>query len=154
MVRISHPLINHGELITHYNGYNRKINQSEQHLTSQRIKFITSQALNGGEEANYCFEFKLLNRKFLMVLDQEKLYEILEDGEYKVYVLLTESWFHILKIFEEGKKYVTQITLTLHYEYTPQAEYHENFDLQLNMRNELEVKNWFSKIIPREEEEM
>ena len=78
MIKISNPLIKQGELITHYNGYNRKINQSEQHLTSQRIKFITSQALNGGEEANYCFEFKLLNRKFLMVLDQEKLYEILE----------------------------------------------------------------------------
>ena len=76
MVRISHPLIYHGELITHYNGYNRKINQSEQHLTSQRIKFITSQELNGGDEANYCFEFKLLNRKFLMVLDKEQLFEI------------------------------------------------------------------------------
>lgn len=152
MVRISHPLIYHGELITHYNGYNRKINQSEQHLTSQRIKFITSQALNGGEEANYCFEFKLLNRKFLMVLDQEKLYEILEDGEDKVYVLLTESFFYILRSFEEGKKFVTQITLTLLYEYTPQAEYHENFDVQLNMLNEPEVKYWFSQIRPREEE--
>lgn len=152
MVRISHPLIYHGELITHYNGYNRKINQSEQHLTSQRIKFITSQALNGGEEANYCFEFKLLNRKFLMALDQEKLYEILEDGEDKVYVLLTESFFYILRRFEEGKKHVTQITLTLHYEYTPQAEFHENFDVQLNMLNEPEVKYWFSQIRPREED--
>lgn len=154
MIKIMKPGIDRGELITHYNGYNRKINQSEQHLTSQRIKFITSQALNGGEEANYCFEFKLLNRKFLMALDQEKLYEILEDGEDKVYVLQTESWFYILKSFEEGKKHVTQISLTLHYEYTPQAEYHENFDVQLNMMNETEVKNWFSQIKPREEEEM
>lgn len=154
MIKIMKPGIDRGELITHYNGYNRKINQSEQHLTSQRIKFITSQELNGGDEANYCFEFKLLNRKFLMVLDQEKLYEILEDGEDKVYVLLTESWFYILRRFEEGKKYVTQIMLTLHYEYTPQAEFHENFDVQLNMMNEPEVKYWFSKIRPREEEEM
>ena len=154
MIKIMKPGINRGELISHYNGYNRKINQSEQHLTSQRIKFITSQELNGGEEANYCFEFALLNRKFLMALDQEKLYEILEDGEDKVYVLLTESWFYILKSFEEGKKYVTQISFTLHYEYTAQAEYHENFDVQLNMMNEPEVKNWFSQIRPREEEEM
>ena len=87
-----------------------------------------------------------------MALDQEKLYEILEDGEDKVYVLLTESWFYILKSFEEGKKYVTQISFTLHYEYTAQAEYHENFDVQLNMMNEPEVKNWFSQIRPREEE--
>ena len=152
MIKISNPLIKHGELITHYNGYNRKINQSEQHLTSQRIKFITSQEINGGNEANFCFEFKLLNRKFLMALDQEKLYEILEDGEDKVHVLLTESWFYIVKSFEENNKYVTQIILTLHYEYTPQAEYHENFDVQLNMMNEPEVKNWFSQIRPREEE--
>ncbi len=152
MIKISNPLIKQGELITHYNGYNRKINQSEQHLTSQRIKFITSQALNGGEEANYCFEFKLLNRKFLMVLDQGKLFEILEDGDDKVYVLLKESFFYILKSFEEGKKYVTQISLTLHYEYTPQAEFHENFDVQLNMLNEPEVKYWFSKIRPREDD--
>lgn len=152
MIKISNPLIKQGELITHYNGYNRKINQSEQHLTSQRIKFITSQELNGGDEANYCFEFKLLNRKFLMALDQEKLYEILEDGDDKVYVLLTESWFYILRSFEEGKKHITQITLTLHYEYTPQAEFHENFDVQLNMLNESEVKYWFSQIRPREEE--
>ncbi len=154
MIKVRKPGINIGELISHYNGYNRKINQSEQHLTSQRIKFITSQEINGGNEANYCFEFKLLNRKFLMALDQEKLYEILEDGEDKVYVLLTESWFYIVKSFEENNKYVTQIILTLHYEYTPQAEYHENFDVQLNMMNEPEVKNWFSQIRPREEEEM
>jgi hypothetical protein len=69
MIKINKPGIKIGDLIAHYNGYNRKINQSEQHLTSQRITFIISQGLNGGNEANYCFEFKLLNRKFLMTLD-------------------------------------------------------------------------------------
>lgn len=151
MIKIMKPGINRGELISHYNGYNRKINQSEQHLTSQRIKFITSQELNGGEEANYCFEFALLNRKFLMALDQEKLYEILEDGEDKVYVLLTESWFYIVKSFVEGNKYVTHITLSLHYEYTKQAEYIEHFELQLNMKNDEDVLNWFGQIREREE---
>ena len=67
-------------------------------------------------------------------------------------MLLTESFFYILKSFEEGKKYVTQISLTLHYEYTPQAEFHDNFDVQLNMLNESEVKYWFSQIRPREED--
>lgn len=148
MIKINKPGIKIGDLIAHYNGYNRKINQSEQHLTSQRITFIISQGLNGGVEANYCFEFKLLNRKFLMALDQEKLYEILEDGENELFILLTQSYFYIVKSFEENNKYVTQIMLTLHYEYTPQAEYHENFDIQLNMKNEPEVKEWFSKIRP------
>ena len=152
MIKVNKPGIKNGDLITHYNGYNRKINQSEQHLTSQRISFIISQGLNGGDEANYCFEFKLLNRKFLMALDQEKLYEILEDGENEIFILLTQSYFYIVKSFEENNKYVTQIMLTLHYEYTPEAEYHENFDVQLNMRNEPEVKEWFSKIRPAEDD--
>ena len=152
MIKVNKPGIKNGDLITHYNGYNRKINQSEQHLTSQRITFIISQGLNGGDEANYCFEFKLLNRKFLMALDQEKLYEILEDGENEIFILLTQSYFYIVKSFEENNKYVTQIMLTLHYEYTPEAEYHENFDVQLNMRNEPEVKEWFSKIRPAEDD--
>lgn len=47
-----------------------------------------------------------------------------------------------------------QIKLTLHYEYTPEAEYNEHFDMQLNLRNDLEVKKWFSQIRPREEEEI
>jgi len=152
MIKINKPGIKIGDLIAHYNGYNRKINQSEQHLTSQRITFIISQGLNGGNEANYCFEFKLLNRKFLMTLDQEKLYEILEDGENEIFILLTQSYFYIVKSFEENNKYVTKIMLTLHYEYTPYAEYHENFDVQLNMRNEPEVKEWFSKIRPPEDD--
>ena len=152
MIKVNKPGIKNGDLITHYNGYNRKINQSEQHLTSQRSTFIMSQGLNGGDEANYCFEFKLLNRKFLMALDQEKLYEILEDGENEIFILLAQSYFYIVKSFEENNKYVTQIMLTLHYEYTPEAEYHENFDVQLNMRNEPEVKEWFSKIRPAEDD--
>ena len=97
MIKIMKPGINRGELISHYNGYNRKINQSEQHLTSQRIKFITSQELNGGEEANYCFEFALLNRKFLMALDQEKLYEILENEILPTFYDDKNKWRKIMK---------------------------------------------------------
>lgn len=151
-MNVNKPDLKNGDLIAHYNGFNRKINQSEQHLTSQRISFIISQGLNGGDTANYCFQFKLLNRKFLMALDQEKLYEILEDGDNEIFILLTQSWFSIVKSFEENNKYVTQILLTLHYEYTPKAEYHENFDVQLNMKNEPEVKEWFSKIRPAEDD--
>jgi hypothetical protein len=80
------------------------------------------------------------------------LYEILEDGENEIFILLTQSYFYIVKSFEENNKYVTKIMLTLHYEYTPYAEYHENFDVQLNMRNEPEVKEWFSKIRPPEDD--
>ena len=152
MIKIMTPGIKRGELITNYEGYNYKINRSEQKQTHQHINFIISQEINGGVETNYCFEFLLLNRKFLMVLDQERLYEIIGDKEQEVHILLTESWFHIMRSFAEEKKYVTHITLSLHYEYTPQAEYIEQFELQLNMKNHKDVLDWFGKIREREEE--
>ncbi len=154
MIKIRKPGINLGELISTYEGMNKKIHHSENKLTHQRIVFIESQSINGDQETNYCFEFKLLNRKFLMVLDKEQLFEILSDGDEKVHILLTESWFYILRSFVEEKKYITHITLSLHYEYTPQAEYIEHFELQLNMQNDEDVLKWFSKIRPRDVEEM
>ena len=154
MIKIRKPGINIGELISTYEGTNKKIHHSENKLTHQRIVFIESQSINGDQETNYCFEFKLLNRKFLMVLDKEQLFEILSDRDEKVHILLTESWFYILRSFVEEKKYITHITLSLHYEYTPQAEYTEHFQLQLNMQNDVDVLKWFSQIRPRDEEEM
>ena len=152
MVKINVPGIDLGELISTYEGMNKKIHHSENKLTHQRIKFIKSKKINGNKDVNYCFEFSLLNRKFLMVLDQERLYEIIGDKEQEVHILLTESWFHILRSFAEEKKYVTHITLSLYYEYTPQAEYIEHFELQLNMKNHKDVLDWFGKIRDREEE--
>lgn len=154
MIKVRKPGIDLGELISTYDGMNKKIHHSENKLTHQKIKFIESQSINGHQETNYCFEFKLLNRKFLMVLDKEQLFEILGEGEEKVHILLTESWFHIIRSFEDGNKYVTHITLSLHYEYTKQAEYIEHFELQLNMKNDEDVLNWFGQIRDRDEEEM
>lgn len=152
LIMVSTPGIDRGELISTYEGANKKIRHSENKLTHQRINFLRSERINGNEEVKYCFEFSLLNRKFLMVLDQERLYEIIADGEDKIHILLTESWFYLLRSFEDGKKHITHISLSLHYEYTPEAEYIEHFELQLNMRNHEEVLGWFSQIRPREEE--
>ena len=154
MIKIRKPGINLGELISTYEGTNKKIHHSENKLTHQRIKFIESQSINGNQETNYCFEFELLNRKFLMVLNKEQLFEILSEGVEKIHILLSESWFYILRSFEEGKKHVTHITLSLHYEYTPQAEYIEHFQLQFNMQNDEDVLKWFSQIRPQDEEEI
>lgn len=145
-MKIDDPTIKFGELISTYEGTNKKIHHSENKLTHQRITFIQSRKINGNEEVKYCFEFSLLNRKFLMVLDQEKLYEIIGDGEDKVHILLTESWFYMLRSFVDGKKHITHITLSLHYEYSPEAEYIEHFELQLNMKNHKDVLKWFSQI--------
>jgi hypothetical protein len=150
-MRINNPTFNWGELITNYEGKNMKIRKSEQNKTNQRVNMLKSLELNGREEAFYCFKFQLLKRKFLMALDQEKLYEIIEEGEDVVYNKLMESWFYILNSFEENNKIVFQISLNLHYEYSHQAEYIEPFELQINWKNEPKMKEWIAKIRPREE---
>ena len=149
---INNPTFDWGELITNYEGKNIKIRKSEQNKTYQRVKMLKSLELNGGEVAFYCFTFQLLKRKFLMALDLEKLYEIIEEGDNVVYIKLTESWFYILNSFEENNKIVFQISLNLHYEYSHQAEYIEPFELQLNWKNEPQMKEWIAEIRQREEE--
>lgn len=58
--------------------------------------------------------------------------------------------------FEKDNRIVYKITLILHYEYTPEAEYHENFKLQYSMFNHEQVEKMFSKmrtgVDPDEEE--
>ena len=149
---INNPTFDWGELITNYEGKNIKIRKSEQNKTYQRVKMLKSLELNGGEVAFYCFTFQLLKRKFLMALDQEKLYEIMEEGDDVVYIKLTESWFYILNSFEENNKIVFQISLNLHYEYSHQAEYIEPFELQVNWKNDPIMKEWIEEIKQREEE--
>ena len=135
-----------GKLLTSYQGYNRKILNSPDELTHQNVKFHEKLTINGGEQVNLCFEFKLLNRTFLMALDLEKLYEVITDGDEKIYIRLTESWFYVMSRFEKDNRIVYKITLTLHYEYTPEAEYHEHFKLQYSMAKHEQVEKMLSKM--------
>lgn len=149
-------VVNHGKLLTSYQGYNRKIRNSADELTHQNVKFHRELTINGGEQVNLCFEFKLLNRTFLMVLDLEKLYEVIGEGKEKIYIRLTESWFYVMNRFEKDNRIVYKITMTLHYEYTPEAEYHEQFKLQYSMAKHYQVEKMLAKmrtgVDPDEEE--
>lgn len=147
-------IVDRGELTTSYTGFNRKILKSVDELTHQKVHFKENFLING-EELNYlCFEFKLLNKTFLMVLDLEKLYEVHGEGENKIYIRLTESWFNVLRSFVKDDRIVYKICLTLHYEYSPEAEYYENFKLQFSMKNHEDVIKMLNKMRLREEEEM
>ncbi|MCZ8332422.1 MAG: hypothetical protein O9282_14020 [Flavobacterium sp.] len=81
-----------------------------------------------------------------MALDLEKLYEVITDGDEKIYIRLTESWFYVMSRFEKDNRIVYKITLTLHYEYTPEAEYHEHFKLQYSMAKHEQVEKMLSKM--------
>ena len=50
MIKVRKPGIDLGELISTYDGMNKKIHHSENKLTHQRIKFIESQSINGHQE--------------------------------------------------------------------------------------------------------
>lgn len=82
-------VVDQGKLLTSYEGYNGKIRNSSDELTHQNVRFYEKLTLNGGEQVNLCFEFKLLNRTFLMALDLEKLYEVIGEGNEKIYIRLT-----------------------------------------------------------------
>lgn len=146
------------ELTTSYTGYNQKILNSVNELTHQNVDLLKRLYINGGKTMRVCFDFKLLNRTFLMVLDQERLYEVIEVREEgkekadKIYVRLTESWFYILRTYDEDDKIVYKITLTLAYEYSPEAFYYENFKVQFKAKKDNEVVKLLETIRPREED--
>ena len=150
-------LCDRGKLLTSYEGYNRKIRNSPDELTHQEVSFRDKLTINGDEKVNLCFEFNLLNRTFLMALDLEKLYEVITEGEEKIYIRLTESWFHVMSSFIKDNRIVYKISLTLHYQYTPEAEYHEHFKLQYSMVKHEKVEKMMAKMrtgIDHDEEEM
>jgi hypothetical protein len=146
IVVIPAGLLTQGKLLTSYEGYNRKIRNSPDELTHQDVRFHKELTINGGEQVNLCFEFDLLNRTFLMALDLEKLYEVITEGEEKIYIRLTESWFHVMSSFIKDNRIVYKISLTLHYQYTPEAEYHEYFKLQYSMVKHEKVEKMMAKM--------
>lgn len=147
-------VLDEGQVVISYTGYNRKINNSPDELTHQCVTFYDKLIINGDEQVNLCFEFKLLNRTFLMALDLEKLYEVIGEGDDKKYNRLTESWFYVMNRFEKEDRIVYKITLTLHYEYTPEAEYHEHFKLQYSMKDHEDVIKMFENMRSGEEREI
>jgi hypothetical protein len=133
-----------GDFVTNYLGMNKSINNSKFKLFSQSIELLQSLEINGPETLHLCFEISFLKRKFLLVLDREKVYEILENEGQKIYVLLTESWMYVINHFEDKEHYITQGTFNLHYIYNEQAEFVESFNYELILPNESETKVLFN----------
>jgi hypothetical protein len=92
-----------------------------------------------------------------MVLDQERLYEIIEEKKEgkekvdKIYVRLTDSYFYIFRSFDVDDNIVFKISLTLGCEYSPEAFYNENFKVQLKTKKENEIIRLMEMKRPREE---
>lgn len=143
MIKINNPA-RQGKLLTYYQGNNIKIIESKKRFTDQLIRtFFKSKRLNGGVTVQDCVEFDLLNRKFLIAFKNNQLYEIMTDGHEKIYILLTNSSFDVTARFLENNEYINNISLHLLNEYTPDAVYLENFEMQLNMKMSNDVMHWY-----------
>jgi len=155
-MKVNPPGFNIGNFVTTYIGENIKILNSPFKLTSQRINFNKSLRINENITEKCCFEMTILNRKFLMVLDEngrdenrmedELLYEIIEDEGEKIFILLTNSRMYVKKHFIGDNKYVVQGTLYLRYSYSEYAEFDEEFDYQLNLINHKDMIKLFENI--------
>jgi hypothetical protein len=143
-----------GDFVTCYLGMNKRINNSKFKLFSQSIKLLQSFEINGHETLHLCFEINFLKRKFLIVLDRERVYEILEQEGQKVYILLTESWLYVINHFEENDHYITQGTFNLHYKYNEEAEFVESFNYELILPNDNKTKVLFNSLRLSHEEEL
>ena len=146
MIIVNAPWNNRGEFLSSYNGENRKIISSLFKLHSQIIDFNKELRINGNVVEKCCFELALLNRKYLIVFEQERLYEIIQEGEDKLYILLTTSYFYMTSRFLNNNRFIIQGKLTLNFDYSEDAQYSEEFDYQLNLRNNLTVKMMFENI--------
>ena len=155
-MKINPPGFNTGTFVTTYIGQNYKIRNSPFRLTSQRIIFNKSLKINGNITEKCCFEMTILSRKFLMVLDDnrvdddrledELLYEIVEDEGEKIFILLKNSRMYVKNHFICNKKYIIQGTLYLRYSYTEYAEFDEEFEFQLELLNHKCILELFENI--------
>ena len=144
-MRINPPGFDIGNFVTTYIGYNIKIRNSPFRLTSQKIKFNRSLRINGNINEKCCFEMTILNRKFLIVLDDKRpdenrlddelIYEIIEEVGEKIFILLTNSRTYVNNHFISNKKFIVQGTIFLRYLYTDNAEFDEVFEYQLELIN-------------------
>lgn len=142
-MKIYPPGFDSGNFVTTYIGENIKIKNSAFRLTSQRIRFNKSLIINGNIIERCCFEMTILNRRVLMVLDDnrrdnnrmddELIYEIVEEDSKKIYKLLENSRTYVKNHFVGDKKFIVQGALYIRYYYSEDAEFEEEFEFQLEL---------------------
>ena len=145
-MKINPPGFNNGNFVTTYIGDNIKIRNSPFRLTSQRIYFNKSLKINGNITEKCCFEMTILNRKFFIVLDEERIYEIIEEEGEKIFILLTNSSIYVKNHFIGNKKFIVQGALYLRYSYSEYAEFDEEFEYQLELINHKDMIVLFENI--------
>lgn|SRR5690606_1052171 len=146
MIKVNKPWNDKGELLVFYKGNNKAIYDSLNKITYQQIKLLKIVSINHQVEERCCLEFTLLNKKYLLVLDGEKLYEIIQEGEQTNYTEVPETYIFVSSHKELGNKYVVHGQIIIHFHYNEQAEFEETFIFQINLINQPTVIELFEAL--------
>lgn len=117
------------EVFTRYLGENESQYFTKNKLTYQKTEFLHEKVISSGELLRDCFEIKLLNRLFLIVPEHKTLYEVFKEKSEETHTLLTTSYIDTKPLTIIGNFSVKIMTLWLHYEYAPLAEFLEEFEI-------------------------
>lgn len=125
-----------GNFVTHYKGDNYQIRSTKYQLYSQQIKLVKSLKVNEYTVEKMCFEFKLIDRNYLMVLDYERLYAIAYNHGQVKYEQLGSSVFSIWEKKIDNEHFLIRGRLQFFIEYGEGAAFFESFDFQLIFDND------------------
>ena len=117
------------EVFTRYVGENESQYFAKNKFTYQKSEFMNEKVISSGELLRDCFEIKLLNRLFLIVPEHRMLYEVFKELSEEKHILLTTSYIDTKPLTITGNFSVQSMTLWLHYEYAPLAEFLEEFQI-------------------------
>lgn len=117
--------------VSHYKGDNYQIRSTKYQLYSQQIKLVKSVKVNEYAEEKMCFEFTLIDRNYLMVLDYERLYAIAYNHGHVKYEQLGSSVFSIWDKKVDNEHFLIRGRLQFFIEYGEGSAFFESFDFQL-----------------------
>ncbi|MDD3004559.1 hypothetical protein [Flavobacterium sp.] len=125
-----------GNFVTYYKGNNYAIRATKYQLFSQQISIIKSLRTLEYLEEKMCFEFTLMDKNYLMVLDYERLYKVVKSNETKKYNPLQTSVFMTTDKKEDGLHFLIRGKLQFFINYGEGASFFESFDFQLIFDND------------------
>jgi len=128
-----------GNFVTHYKGDNFQIRSTKYQLYSQQIKLVKSLIVGEYSEEKMCFEFTLIDRNYLMVLDYEHLYSIANNHGHLEYNPLGSSVFSVRDKKVDNEHFLIRGRLQFFIEYGEKAAFFESFDFQLIFDNDPEL---------------
>ena len=146
MIKINAPWNPKGKCLMFYKGKNLLMHKTAKGFTSQDIVLKKNVRLQNGYEERCCIVITFLDKQFLLAIDGYKFYEIISDDEgNKIYIELTQSWFHA-DFFEDERIFIIKGTIEYYNQITPDYLLRERFLFQANFSNQKPLREIFEGV--------